>query len=625
MDKTNFLDIINEPKDLRLLNKVQLKYLANELRQYIINTVSKTGGHLAPSLGVVELTIALHYVFNSPTDRIVWDVGHQSYPHKLLTGRKDIFSTLRQYKGMSGFPKTEESDHDAFNTGHSSTSISAALGIAKARDLKEEDHKVIAVIGDGAMTGGLAFEGLNHAGSSKTNLIVILNDNKMSISPNVGALSSYLGKMVTNPKYHEIRKKLEHSLRRVPRIGSKAAEKAMNLEDTLRALSNPGMLFKELGFSYFGPIDGHNLDDLIKALHNIKLIEGPILLHIHTKKGKGYSHAENNKTKFHGISPFNIDDGEKVKCANAPTYTEIFSKTIVKLAQENEKITAITAAMAPGTGLDDFSKQFPERFFDVGIAEQHAVTFAAGLAINGFKPICAIYSTFLQRAFDQIIHDVCLQKLPVIFAIDRAGLVGEDGPTHHGPFDISFLRHIPNLVIMAPKDENEFQHMLKTAEQHNGPVAIRYPRACGLGIELDEKLTSLPMGKAEIIEEGKDVLILAIGTCVQKSIEAAEELEKNNIKPTIVNARFAKPLDEQLIIKLANKIPNILTVEENTLEGGFGSSILEILEKNNIKANVERIGVPDKFVEAGPIDVLKKSIGLTKENIAKVATKLVKK
>lgn len=615
--------MINSPKDLKLLNKVQLNLLASEIRQKIITTVAKTGGHLAPSLGVVELTIALHYAFDSPIDRIVWDVGHQSYAHKLLTGRKHKFSTLRQYKGLSGFPKTGESPHDAFNTGHSSTSISAALGIAKARDLKDESHKVIAIIGDGALTGGLAFEGLNHAGSSKTDIVVILNDNKMSISPNVGALSSYLGKMVTNPKYHEVRAKLDHTIKVL--IGNKAAEKAFNLEDTLRALSNPGMLFKELGFSYFGPIDGHNLDDLIKALYNIKQIKGPVLLHVLTKKGKGYTHAENNKTKFHGISPFNVENGEKLKCNNALTYTDIFSKTIVKLAKDNNKIVAITAAMKSGTGLDEFSNLYPKRFFDVGIAEQHAATFAAGLAANGFKPVCAIYSTFLQRAYDQIIHDICLQNLPVVFAIDRAGLVGEDGPTHHGPFDLSYLRNIPNIVVMAPKDENEFQHMLYTAANHNGPIAVRYPRACGLGIPLDEELKNIPIGKSEIIQEGKDILILAIGSCVSIAEEAAKELEKNNISSTVVNARFVKPLDEAVITKLANKTPNIITIEENTIKGGFGSAILELLEKNNIKANVSRIGVPDRFIEQGPIDILKKNIGLTKENVVKTANNMLKK
>ena len=618
--KTNFLEMVNYPEDLRLLTKKQLTLLSDELREKIISTVAKTGGHLASSLGVVELTIALHYVFNSPKDKIIWDVGHQSYVHKLLTGRKNRFKTLRQYKGISGFPKREESVYDSFNTGHSSTSISAALGMAKARDLKKENHDIIAVIGDGSLTGGISFEGLNQAGALKSDLLVILNDNRMSISKNVGALSSYLTKTITNPRYSDIRKKVESALKTW--IGDKAARTAVSLEDTLRALSNPGMLFKEMGFKYFGPIDGHNLDKLIDAFNNIKQIKGPKVIHILTKKGKGYTHAENNKTKFHGIGSFNIENGEDI-VNEERTYTSIFSNTIVKLAKENKKIIAITAAMKTGTGLDRFAEEFPERFFDVGIAEQHAVTFSAGLAIAGYKPVCAIYSTFLQRAYDQVIHDVCLQNLPVVFSIDRAGLVGEDGATHHGPFDLSYLRHIPNIVVMAPKDGNELQNMLKTAVEHKGPIAVRFPRGPDSAIELDEKLKTIEIGKAEIIEKGNKAVIFAIGSMVKEAVSAYNKLKKQGIYVTVVNARFVKPLDEKLIINLARKIKNIITIEENSIQGGFGSAILELLEKNNIKANIKRIGIQDKFIEHGPMEILKKECGLTAENLVKTVKEML--
>lgn len=616
---SNFLKMVNSPKDLRLLTKKQLKLLSSELREKIISTVAKTGGHLAPSLGVVELTIALHYIFDSPKDKIIWDVGHQSYVHKLLTGRKDRFKTLRQYKGISGFPKKEESIYDNFNTGHSSTSISAALGMAKARDLKKENCRIIAVVGDGALTGGISFEGLNQAGALRSDLLVVLNDNKMSISKNVGALSSYLSRMITSPKYSDVRKKVESSLKTW--IGDKAARTAVSLEDTLRALSNPGMLFKEMGFKYFGPIDGHDLDKLIEALNNIKQIKGPKLLHILTKKGKGYAYAENDKTKFHGISSFNRENGKKI-VNEERTYTNVFSDTIVKLAKGNKKIIAITAAMKTGVGLDRFAKEFPERFFDVGIAEQHAVTFSAGLATAGYKPVCAIYSTFLQRAYDQIVHDVCLQNLPVVFSIDRGGLVGEDGATHHGVFDLSYLRHIPNIIVMAPKDGNELKHMLKTAVEHKGPIAVRYPRGPNFGVELDGKLKSMEIGKAEIIKKGNKAVIFAIGSMVKEAVNAYDELEKQGIHVTVVNARFVKPLDEKLIITLARKIKNVITIEENSVQGGFGSAVLELLEKNNIKANVKRIGIPDKFIEHGSMEILRKNCGLTAENLVKTVKEI---
>ncbi len=617
------LDMITSPRDLKLLTKVQINQLKDELRERIINTVSKTGGHLASSLGVVELTLALNYVFNLPEDKIIWDVGHQCYAHKLLTGRARDFHTLRQYNGISGFPKREESIYDSFNTGHSSTSISAALGIAKARDLKREKNNVIAVIGDGALTGGMSFEALNQAGHLKTDMIVILNDNRMSISPNVGALSSYLRKMVTDPKYIERKETAKGFLKQLPMIGKKAPSIAERLEETIRAFTTtPGLLFKELGFNYFGPVDGHNLKDLITALRNIKKIKGPKLLHIVTRKGEGYRPAENNKTKFHGITQFDISSGEKIKCVNNISYTEAFSDMLIKSAKKDQRIVAITAAMANGTGLDEFQQEFPDRFFDVGIAEQHAVTFAAGLATQGLRPVVAIYSTFLQRAYDQIVHDVCLQNLPVIFAIDRAGIVGNDGPTHHGNFDISYLRHIPNLTVMAPKDEDELRHMLKTALQHNGPVAIRYPRGCGLGVKLtnDKKIN---IGKGEQLTNGKDILILAVGAMVDKAVQATIELKKQKINVTVINSRFIKPLDEKLILSMAKKIKNIITIEENSLQGGFGSAVNELLNKYKIKANIKNMGLPDKFIEQGTIPKLREKYGLTKNNIVKVAMEMI--
>ena len=620
--ETNFLDMISSPSELKLLNRKQIKLLTKEVRSRIIKTVSKNGGHLASNLGVVELTIALNYVFSPPKDRIVFDVGHQSYTYKLLTGRSKNFGSLRQHKGISGFPKREESICDSFNTGHASTSISAALGIAKARDLKNENYKVIAVVGDGALTGGMSFEALNHAGALKTDLLVVLNDNEMSISPNVGALSKYLTRMVTSPKYHEIRQKTELLLKKLPKFGDIAAKKAFELEDWIRAMSAQGLFFKEMGFHYFGPIDGHNLDELVLALNNIKSIKGPVLLHVITKKGKGYSHAENNNAKFHGVNQFNIYNGEDTNCSTNMTFTSAFSKALTKLAEQDKSIVAITAAMKLGTGLEEFAKNYPNRFFDVGIAEQHAVTFAAGLASQGFKPVCAIYSTFLQRSYDQILHDVCLQNLNVTFAIDRAGLVGEDGPTHHGSFDLSFLRHIPNMVIAAPKDENELQHLLKTAIDYNGPAAIRYPRGCGIGAKMDKAPMRLKIGKSEVVKHGSDVAIFAVGHLVYEAIEAAKELKEKGIKAMVINARFIKPLDEKLILYLTKKIKNIITIEENSLQGGFGSSLLELLEKNKIKANIKRIGLPDKFIEHGPLEILRKNYGLTKENIVKAVEDL---
>ncbi|MBW2989132.1 1-deoxy-D-xylulose-5-phosphate synthase [Candidatus Woesearchaeota archaeon] len=618
--KTHFLDMIESPKDLKVLNSSQLKLLADEIRHKIITTVSKTGGHLAPSLGVVELSIALHYSFDCPNDKIVWDVGHQSYAHKILTGRSKRFHTLRQHKGISGFPRIKESEYDAFGTGHSSTSISAALGIAKARDMEKKSYKVVAVIGDGALTGGMAFEGLNQAGHLKSDLIVILNDNKMSISPNVGALSSYLRKMVTHPKYKITRKKVERFLKR---WSKKAAERAFAMEDTIRALSGPGLLFKEMGFRYFGPVDGHNIDSLNRLFNNIRDVKGPVLVHLITKKGKGYSYAEKEVTKFHGISSFNVENGKKISSGEGMTFTDAFSSAMVKLGKEDQRIVGITAAMPSGTGLDRFAREFPERFFDVGIAEQHAATFAGGLASQGFKPVVAIYSTFLQRAYDQIIHDICLQDLPVVFAVDRAGIVGEDGATHQGCFDLSYLRSIPNMKIMAPKDENELGHMLKTAISLNCPIAIRYPRGKGKGTAIESQLESIELGKAEVLKDGKDVLALCAGPLSYDALEAAEELEKKGISVCVVNSRFIKPLDEKLMTGLAARIKKVVTIEDNSSEGGFGSAVLELLEKNNIKASVKRIAVPDRFIEHGKQSQLKEDAGLSRENIIRVIREII--
>ncbi len=614
------LDKIDEPKDLRILSRAALSRLAKEIRSKIITTVAKNGGHLGSSLGVVDLSIALHYVFNSPKDRIVWDTSHQAYAHKLLTGRNKEFNTLRQYKGISGFCNINESVHDAFGTGHASTSISAALGIAKARDIKNEDNKVIAVIGDGSLTGGMAFEGLNNAGASKTDILVILNDNRMSISPNVGALSSYLNRVILSEKYFDILKRTEKFLRRIPAIGKERAKRIVELQEKLRTFATPGLLFEELGFKYFGPLDGHNTEELIKALTIIKKLKGPVLLHIKTEKGKGYNIAENDAYKCHGMSPFNMKNGEKLKNTDKATYTQIFGKTLTRLAEKNEKIIAITAAMKNGTGLDEFAEEFPERFFDVGIAEEHAVTFAAGLAVNGLKPVCAIYSTFLQRSYDQIIHDVALQNLPVVFAMDRAGLVGDDGPTHNGPFDISSLRTVPNMTIMVPKDENELQHMLHTSTFLDSPSSIRFPRGEGLGVKLDKDLKKLPIGKAEILKNGKDLAIIGAGPILYEALKAAKEVKKSI---AVVNSRFVKPLDNNLILNLAKKTKNIITIEEGMAKGGLGSAILELLEENNIKANVKILGVPDKFIEQAKQDKQKELCGLTKENILKTIKEML--
>lgn len=621
------LDTIDSPDDLKRLNRFQLPELAGEIRNLIVNVVSESGGHLASSLGAVELGIALHYVFDTPNDKIIWDVGHQAYAHKLLTGRRDQFPTLRRHGGISGFTKRSESPYDAFTTGHSSTSVSAGLGIACAKRLNNDPAKVIAVIGDGSMTGGLAFEGINQAGDTHKDkdIIVILNDNEMSISPNVGAISSLLSRTFSASRLQAMRKEFGEFLKSLPKIGENVYQFAKRSEESFKTFVTPGMLFEAFNFEYFGPIDGHNLDHLIDILKNIKTMDEPVLLHVITKKGKGYPQAEKNPVYFHGVGSFDVDTGQCIKKPTAvPTYTDVFGKTMVELATDNPKIIAVTAAMPEGTGLVPFSEAFPDRFFDVGIAEQHGVTFAAGMATEGFRPVVAIYSTFLQRAYDQILHDVCIDSLPVIFALDRGGIVGEDGATHHGLFDISFLRHIPNMTVMAPKDENELRHMLATAVAHTGPVAIRYPRGTGIGADLTEPVHMLPLGKAEVMVRGDDLLLLAIGSSVHEAVKAARDLrEQHQVHATVVNARFVKPLDKNLILPLMQSIGTVLTIEENVLQGGFGSAILELASDAGITGiTVRRLGIDDQFVEHGPQSLLRKKYHIDAAAIVQAALDL---
>ncbi len=623
---SKLLDQVHSPRDIRSMTITQLNDLAREIRREIISTVSKTGGHLAPSLGVVELTLAIHLVFNSPIDKIIWDVGHQSYVHKLVAGRRDEFGTLRQFGGLSGFPRPCESIHDAFGTGHSSTSISAGLGMAVARDLRGEKHSVVAVIGDGAMTGGMAFEALNHAGHLKKDLIVILNDNEMSIAHNVGAMSGYLTRLRTDPAYSRGKEEIEQLLRKIP-VGPTLLRLGERLKDSLKYLMMPGIIFEEMGFIYLGPVDGHDIKSLVSILRHAKAANGPVLIHVLTKKGKGYRPAEDNPDKFHGVGAFDVGSGRILKKSDVPSYTDIFGRTIIKLAKKNEKLLAVTAAMTSGTGLTNFARLYPGRFFDVGIAEQHAVTLSAGLAVGGYHPVVAIYSTFLQRAYDQILHDVCLQNLPVTFAIDRAGIVGEDGATHHGLFDFAYLRPIPNIVVMAPKDENELQHMLNTAVNHPGPIAVRYPRGAGTGCGLDEDLKTIPIGRAEVLREGADLTLLAVGSMVSLAEKAAASLLSLGINATVINARFVKPLDESCILHYATQTGRLFTLEEHVLQGGFGSAVLELLSAKGLDCvKVHCIGIPDNFVEHGKRDLLMARYGLTVEQVVRtVVEKLVHK
>jgi 1-deoxy-D-xylulose-5-phosphate synthase len=620
------LDQINTSYDVKKLDLEELESLCHEIREEILSIVSKNGGHLASNLGVVELTIALHYAFDFPRDKLVWDVGHQSYTHKLLTGRKDRFHTLRQYEGISGFPKRDESPYDSFDSGHSGTSISSALGMAEARRLKGEEGRVIAVIGDGSMTAGLAFEGLNQTGHIDQDLIVILNDNEMSISPNVGAFSSYLNRLMTGQFVSRFRNDMKGFLETLPGIGKKVLRFAKQAEESVKGLLMPGLLFEELGMKYIGPIDGHRLDYLIETFQNIKRLRGPILIHVITQKGKGYPPAEMSPDRFHGIPPFVIETGELRSDSrkNPPTYTDVFGETLCQLARENKRLIAITAAMQSGTGLEAYAMEFPDRFYDIGIAEQHAVTFASGLALEGMKPVVAIYSTFLQRAYDQVLQDVCLQNLPVVFALDRGGIVGEDGPTHHGLFDFSYLRHIPNLIVMVPKDENEFQHMIKTAVECPMPVAFRYPRGRGVGARREVPLQTLDIGKGEVLREGQEVLILAIGSTVYPSLRAAERLAEVGIQAAVINSRFLKPLDGNLLCDWAKRIGRVLTVEENVLQGGFGSSVLELFqERGLISIQMKRLGIPDVFVEHGPQALLREKYGIDENGIFKGVKELL--
>ena len=624
MKPRNLLEKIDSPQDLKKIPPEQLPKLAQEIREKIISVVSRTGGHLASNLGVVELTIALHYVFDLPKDKLIWDVSHQSYTHKLLTGRKEKFESLRQYQGISGFTKRKESEYDPFGAGHASTSISAALGMACARDQKGEDYKVIAVIGDGALTGGIAFEGLNNAGSQGKDLLVILNDNAMSISKNVGAISKYLTDLLTDEKYNKLKTEVWELVGRFKRR-DKIRAMVAQVEEGIKGFLVPGIIFEKLGFRYFGPLDGHDINQLIKILEHLKNLKGPIFLHLLTQKGKGYKFAEEDSPKFHGIGAFDKVTGESNDIGKK-TYTDVFGQTMVELAQMDQDLVAITAAMCLGAGLVDFSLKFPKRFFDVGIAEQHGATFACGLAASGLKPVFAVYSTFLQRAFDQVIHDMALQNLPVVLAIDRAGLVGEDGPTHHGAFDLAYLRQIPNMVVLAPKDGNELRDMLYTAiKWGKSPVAIRYPRTVIPDKKLKEEFGLIPLGRWETLKKGKDLLILAIGSMVYPALEAATELSSEGIEAEVINCRTLKPLDEELLLSSLKRFDKVMTLEENVLTGGFGSAVAEfIFEKGIVKIELKRIGIPDKFIEHGSRKELLKLLGMDKERIVKAVKEMVK-
>ena len=611
------LDTVNSPADLRDLSVAEMEQLARELRETIITTVARTGGHLAPSLGVVELTLALHYVFDTPRDRLVWDVGHQAYAHKLLTGRKDRFATLRQYRGLSGFPKRAESEYDPVGAGHSSTSISYSLGMAAAKAIQGEPGKVIAVIGDGSMTAGMAFEGLNHAGDLDRDLIVILNDNEMSISKNVGALSSFLSRKMTSRTIRRLRDHIEDRLMALSSVGENILTMLRKSEENLKNLFTPGMLFEALKFKYVGPIPGHELDDLIATLENVRdNSHGPVLVHVITTKGKGYKPAETNPGEFHGVGPFDVATGTPVKSVGrGVSYTRVFGDTLCRLARTDKRVVAITAAMPGGTGLLPFAAEFPDRFFDVGIAEQHAVTFAAGLALEGLRPFFAVYSSFMQRSLDQLIHDVCLPNLPVTIALDRSGVVGDDGPTHHGVFDLAFLRFIPNLVVMAPADENELQHMLHTALAHHGPVVLRYPRGNGEGVALEPDFRRLEIGRGTVLREGTDVLLLPIGNRVGPALAAAARLEVQGIDAAVINPRFLKPLDSDLIADWAARTGRVVTVEDNCVQGGFGSAVLEALNERGLHLPVRRLGYEDRFIEHGPQAVLWRAAGIDADGI----------
>ncbi len=613
---SKILPLIDNPSHIKGLTDEQLDQLSRELREFLISSVSKTGGHLASNLGVIELTIALHLVFNTPYDKIIWDVGHQSYVHKILTGRKDKFDTLRQLNGISGFPKVNESTHDCFDTGHSSTSVSAALGMARARDLRNEKNSVVAIIGDGALTGGMAFEALNDAGRSPNDLIVVLNDNEMSIDKNVGGLSSCLNRIRTQPIYFKVKRDLDLLLKKIPAIGPKVTKTIDKARGTIKYMMLPGMFFEELGFKYIGPVDGHDIGELRKVLAKAKALGGPVLIHTLTQKGKGYSSAEKNPPIGHGISPFDVETGELKKSVSVEDYSTVFGKELADIARHDESVVALTAAMPHGTGLQNFALEFPGRFFDVGIAEQHAVTIAAGLASEGFKPVVAIYSSFLQRAYDQIVHDVCTQNLPVVFAIDRAGIVGNDGETHQGLFDLSYLTHIPNMLVMAPKDFNEFRDMLRFCVEHNGPIAIRYPRGSAKDIPV-EKVQPIELGRAELLQQGEDITITACGKMVRVALKVAKELMKFGISAEVINARFIKPLDTKVILASAEKTKKVVTMEDNVISGGFGSAVLQVIAQSDIEGvKVKMFGYPDEFVRHGNTDQIHRLYGLDYQSIA---------
>ncbi|CAM3799540.1 1-deoxy-D-xylulose-5-phosphate synthase [Mesobacillus zeae] len=619
---------IKDPSFLKKLSNKELEALSGDIRQFLIENLSRTGGHIGPNLGVVELTIALHKCFDSPKDKIIWDVGHQSYVHKILTGRACQFETLRQFKGLCGFPKMIESEHDVWETGHSSTSLSAAMGMAVARDLKNEDAHIIPVIGDGALTGGMALEALNHIGHKKEKMIVILNDNEMSIAPNVGALHNVLGRLRSAGKYNRAKDELEMLLKKVPAVGQQLAVTAERIKDSLKYLFVSGMFFEELGFTYLGPVDGHNFDDLFENLTYAKKLDGPVMLHVITKKGKGYRPAENDKIgTWHGTGPYKMDTGDFLKpAATPPAWSKLISETVRKIARTDKRVVAVTPAMPVGSKLEGFASEFPDRMFDVGIAEQHATTFSAGLATQGMKPFLAIYSTFLQRAYDQVVHDICRQNLNVFIGIDRAGLVGADGETHQGVFDIAFLRHLPNIVLMMPKDENEGQHMVCTALSYDdGPIALRFPRGNGLGVPMDEVLKPIPIGTWEVLKDGDDAAILTFGTTIPMAFEAAEELEKQGISVRIVNARFLKPLDIDMLTEILSQNIPILTIEEAILQGGFGSFVMETAQELGFEnAVIDRMGIPDQFIEHGSVDDLLKEIRLTSEEAVLRTKKLAK-
>jgi 1-deoxy-D-xylulose-5-phosphate synthase len=623
---SKLLDTIDTPEDLRKLTVEQLPALAEEVREEIISVVSEVGGHFASTLGAIELTLALHYAFDTPRDRIVWDTGHQAYAHKLICGRRNKLQTIRQLGGLSGFLSREESEYDVFGAGHAGTSVSAGLGIVTAKSLLGEDYQVVSVISDGGLSAGLTFEGLNQAGHLNKDLIVVLNDNEHFIDPRVGAISSFLSKQLTTDLAIRLQHNLGALMRTLPKVGENLYQVARKFKESFLGLVTPGFLFEALGFQYVGPIDGHNLAEMIQTFQNVKKLDHPVLVHVVTRKGKGYAPAEADPIKYHSVTPFHVLTGKaKKEKGQIPSYTDVFAEALIRLAKENPKVVGITAAMGSGTGIDKFSRELPDRSYDVGIAEQHAVTFAAGMATEGWIPVVAIYSTFLQRGYDEILHDVCLQNLHVVFALDRGGLVGADGPTHHGVFDYSYLRSIPNMAVMAPKDENELRRMLKTAIEHRGPIALRYPRGEGWGVELDEEIQTLEIGKGELLRPGKDIAILAVGSTVMPALKAAQELAPLGIDAAVVNARFVKPLDRELLVDVLSSVPCALTVEDHVVTGGFGGAIAELIADEGITGvGLRRLGVPDRFIPHGTQDELKKICGFDKDAIAQAAMQMMR-